>query len=273
MDMGEQRSLHSTVLAASQPPASPSGSGAAARLRQRAAQSRGRTFDATVSLTTSTPSPSSVTTGNMASDGAEEHAVAQLAPTHRPSRPLNSAAAAGSTFAAAPLKAEWSPLSRTCRHCPPPAAPAAAGCQPVDWAGKGGFTHLMHHPGFMQTENYGSARHGACSTAQRRRGVGVSGMPATTVHWCHRRVSLLPPPAATPRILPLQTLCRPLGRTRARRRGGQQQRARRPYWRLERAGPPRLLGAAHARACVQHLWRHAVRLYPQLPQRVHVLAS
>ncbi|PSC71722.1 Alcohol dehydrogenase [NADP(+)] [Micractinium conductrix] len=37
---------------------------------------------------------------------------------------------------------------------------ASDGCQPVDWAGKGGFTHLMHHPGFMQTENYGSARHG-----------------------------------------------------------------------------------------------------------------
>lgn len=40
----------------------------------------------------------------------------------------------------------------------------SAGCQPVEWAGKGGFTHLLHHPGFVKTETYGSARAwGACA--------------------------------------------------------------------------------------------------------------
>lgn len=28
----------------------------------------------------------------------------------------------------------------------------------MDWANKGGFTHLLHHPGFLKSENYGSAR-------------------------------------------------------------------------------------------------------------------
>lgn len=36
---------------------------------------------------------------------------------------------------------------------------ASDGCQPVEWSGRGGFTHLLHHPGFVKTETYGSARH------------------------------------------------------------------------------------------------------------------
>ncbi|PRW21059.1 Alcohol dehydrogenase [NADP(+)] [Chlorella sorokiniana] len=37
---------------------------------------------------------------------------------------------------------------------------ASDGCQPVGWAGKGGFTHLLYRPEGRQGESYGAARHG-----------------------------------------------------------------------------------------------------------------
>lgn len=57
-------------------------------------------------------------------------------------------------------------------HCMRPASPqrlaeapaivpcrSLAGCQPVEWQQRGSaFPHLMHHPGFIKTETYGSKR-------------------------------------------------------------------------------------------------------------------
>ena len=113
---------------------------------------------------------------------------------------------------------------------PPP--PPHAGCQPVEWSGRGGFTHLLHHPGFVKTETYGSAseteRIGLRPPRCRRR-------PATSRG--HSSSSLLS----------LFVRARPGPAGAGGASGGQQQRqGRRPHRGVEGAGASGLCRRANA---------------------------
>ena len=72
-------------------------------------------------------------------------------PPGRPWRKMASDGGCGN--AACKLHGKWNQLS--------PYTPSApdAGCQPPEWQERGvAFPYLMHHQGFLQSENYGSKR-------------------------------------------------------------------------------------------------------------------
>ena len=135
---------------------------------------------------------------------------------------------------------------------PPP--PPHAGCQPVEWSGRGGFTHLLHHPGFVKTETYGSAseteRIGLRPPRCRRR-------PATSASATSRGHS-------SSSLLSLFVRARPGPAGAGGASGGQHQRqGRRPHRGVEGAGASGLCRRANARepaACRRRCCHSSVAL-------------